>query len=242
EDLLQPYKGAPIDPALYDVDMVFQDVLRVVGSQEANLGGTTNSTATESSIAESSRLSSLQSNIDDLDDLLSEMGRAGGQVLLLNLSLQTVKQIAGDGAVWPQATKSEVAQELYLEVKAGSSGRPNKAQEMQNMNMILPYLIQMPGINPLWLAREVLRRMDDTVDLSDAMGKGIPSIAMMNAMPQPTSVGQPEPGGNEQQQATAGKQNAPQPGAGAQGNATPTIPHTRPAVGLPANVAQRGAA
>src|SRR5262249_2141375 len=60
EDLLQPYKGAPIDPALYDVDMVFQDVLRVVGSQEANLGGTTNSTATESSIAESSRLSSLQ--------------------------------------------------------------------------------------------------------------------------------------------------------------------------------------
>src|SRR5262249_860677 len=63
DDLLQPWKGPPIDPALYDTNAIFQDVLRVVGSQEANLGGVgpVSTTATESSIAESSRLSSLQS-------------------------------------------------------------------------------------------------------------------------------------------------------------------------------------
>jgi hypothetical protein len=246
DDLLQAWKGSPIDPALYNTDMVFQDVLRVVGSQEANLGGVgpTSTTATESSIAESSRLSSLQSNIDDLDDFLSDLGRSGGQVLLLNLSIETVKQIAGQGAVWPQATKKDVAEELYLEVKAGSSGRPNKAQEMQNMNMILPYLIQMPGINPLWLASEVLRRMDDQLDLSDAIGKGIPSIAMMNTQqPQaPQAVAAPEPGGGPPQQAMAGQHNAPTPEGGAQANATPTIPHTRPAVAIPPGVAGRAAA
>jgi hypothetical protein len=243
EDLLQPWKGPTIDPALYDTDMVFQDVLRVVGSQEANLGGTTNSTATESSIAESSRLSSLQSNIDDLDDFLSDLGRAGGQVLLMNLSIETVKLIAGDGAVWPEATKKEIAQELYLEVKAGSSGRPNKAQEMQNMNLILPYLLQMPGVNPQWLATETLRRMDDRMDLTDALSTGMPSITAQNTMQgtpaQPESQGVPRPEGGPAAEGAAGAANAPQPSAGAQGNATPTMPHTRPAVPIPPNVANR---
>lgn len=243
EDLLQPFKGPPIDPALYNTDMVFQDVLRVVGSQEANLGGTSNSTATESSIAESSRLSSLQSNIDDLDDFLSDMARAGGQICLLELTLPTVQKIAGPGAVWPQMSKAEIANEFYIEVQAGSSGRPNKAQEMQNMNMILPYLIQIPGISPIWLAEQVLRRMDDRLDLTDALMANVPSIVAQNSIKQPESAGAPRPGGGPPSQGAEGANNAPQPGQGAQANAAPpTIPRTRPAVAVPPGVAARGAA
>jgi|SRR5882672_449404 len=248
EDLIQAYKGPPIDPALYNTDMVFQDVLRVVGSQEANLGGTSNSTATESSIAESSRLSSLQSNIDDLDDFLSDMARAGGQVCMIELTLPTVQQIAGPGAIWPQMSKADIASEFYVEVEAGSSGRPNKAQEMQNMNMILPYLIQIPGINPMWLAQQVLRRMDDRMDLTDAMAQNIPSIVAQNTMAggsaQPESAGAPRPGGGKPAEGAQGANNAPQPGQGAAANAAPptTIPRTRPQVAVPPSVAQRGAA
>src|SRR5690606_13898334 len=67
QDVLQPFSGPGIDLNLYDPSPAYQDVLRVVGQQEANLGGTSGATATESSIAEGSRLTSVQSAIDDLD-------------------------------------------------------------------------------------------------------------------------------------------------------------------------------
>ena len=49
--ILQAIKGAPIDPNLYEVNPIFQDLQRAVGDQEADLGGTSGDTATETSIA-----------------------------------------------------------------------------------------------------------------------------------------------------------------------------------------------
>ncbi|MDA4633054.1 hypothetical protein NZA98_18435, partial [Escherichia coli] len=155
DDLLQPFKGPPIDPNLYETNSVYEDSLRVTGMQEANLGGTAGATATESQIAESSRMTSLGSNIDDLDDLLTQLFRASGQILLLEMSEETAKQIAGQGAIWPTMSKSDVAQEIYLEVEAGSTGRPNKAQEIQNAERLVPLLMQIPGIDPEFMAREL---------------------------------------------------------------------------------------
>src|SRR5262249_48055338 len=128
--VLVPKPTVPIQPELYDVEHAFIDIQRVVGDQEANLGGTSSSTATEVSVAENSRVTSLKSNIDDLDEFLTDLMRGAGEVLLLEMSLATVQKIAGPGAVWPQFTRTEVAEELILEIKAGSSGRPNKAARL----------------------------------------------------------------------------------------------------------------
>jgi hypothetical protein len=190
--VLQAWQGPPLDPAMYDTTPVFQDVLRVVGTQEANLGGTSNATATESSIAEGSRMSGLESNVDDLDDLLTELARAAGQVLLGELAPQTAKEIAGEGAAWPQLKRKEIADELMLSVEAGSSGRPNKAQDIANLERIMPFLLQMPGINGEWLAREVVKRMDDRIDPSDAVQSGAMSAMAMNTA---AKGGQPGVGG-----------------------------------------------
>src|SRR3546814_8662225 len=59
---LQQVQKAPIDPNVYETNGIFEDILRIAGSQEANLGGAAGATATESSIAEGSRISSLESN------------------------------------------------------------------------------------------------------------------------------------------------------------------------------------
>lgn len=185
EDKLAPVKHAPIDPAMYDTNFIFEDTLRVVGSQEANFGGTSGGTATESSIAEGSRLSSISSNIDDLDDLLTDLARCSAQVMLMELTAETATRIAGAGAAWPQMSRSEIAEELYLEVVAGSSGRPNKAQEIANFERLAPTLLQIPGITPEWLAKEALRRMDDSLDLTEALTDGMPSITAMNAAQRP---------------------------------------------------------
>ncbi len=193
-DVLQPFQGPPLDPNLYDPSATFQDVLRVVGTQEANLGGTSNATATESSIAEGSRMSSMESNVDDLDDLLTELARAGGQVMLANLDQSTVKEIAGEGAAWPQLDRKTIASEVFLQVEAGSAGRPNKAQDIQNLERVMPFLLQLPGVDPEWLAREAVRRMDDRIDLDLAVKPGGMSAMAMNAAARGGAPGGAQPG------------------------------------------------
>lgn len=190
---LQAWSGATLDPALYDPTFAYEDLLRVTGSQEANLGGTSGATATESSIAQGSRSNASSSTVDDLDEFLTEIARSGGQLLLKECAVDTVKEIVGPGAVWPEFSKDQIAKEIFLEVEAASTGRPNKAQEVQTAQAIMPFIMQIPGISPEWLAREMLRRMDDRMDLTDAFASGLPSIQSMNR-PAPSAAGPGKPG------------------------------------------------
>jgi len=188
KNLLQPFSGPNIDPNLYEVNPVYEDVLRTTGIQEANLGGQTSGdpSATEAQIAEGSRMTSMGSNIDDLNDLLTALARNGGQMLLAEMEVPTVQNIVGQGAVWPEMTRQQVAQEVLLEIEAGSMGRPNAAAEIANAQRIYPLLIQIPGIDPLYLARDLLRRLDDRLDLTQAFKSELPSIVAMNGMAQGT--------------------------------------------------------
>jgi len=181
DDVLQPVKMIGVDPNLYEVKSIFDDVQLVVGAQEATFGGTAGATATETSIAESARTSALGAQIDELDSFMSDVARNAGAVLLAEMSADQVKKIAGEGAVWPELSAQDIQEEIYLEIEAGSTGKPNKAAEMRNMERILPYLIQMPGIKPEWLAKEVLKRMDDKLDVGEAIAEGLQSIVAMNA-------------------------------------------------------------
>jgi hypothetical protein len=191
EDLLQRLPSNPIDPALYDTRGFFEDVLRTVGAQEANIGGTSSSTATESSIAEQSRSASMADNVDDLDDLLTALAKAFGQLCFLELSKETVQQIVGPGAIWPDLSSSrkEVARDLLLEIKAGSSGRPNKAADLANLERAWPVISATPGINPQPIAKKLAHLLD--LDLEELYVEGLPSFNAMNALmgkPAPTSA------------------------------------------------------
>lgn len=210
EDILQTLKHPAIDPANYDTTPTFQDVLRVAGTQEANLGGTSNSTATESSIAESSRMSSLQSNMDDMDDFLSELMRAAGQAAFLEISAEEVKSVVGPGASWPSLSAQDAANEYFVEIQAGSSGRPNKSVDVQNLTQLAPILLQIPGLNPQWLAKQILTRMDDRLDLTEAFLEGQPSIQTLNALAaKPLGQAPTEPDGDDPNaQGGEGDQNA----------------------------------
>jgi hypothetical protein len=178
--------------------------------------------------------------MDDMDGVLTQLARNGSQILLLNMSTEIVQQIVGPGAVWPQARAIEVARELFLEVEAGSSGRPNQAKEIQVMTQLAPILMQVPGINPEWLARQMLSRMDDRANMDEAMAQGVPSIMALNAAmkgggqgaspEQPNPAGAPGPGGPGGEQPNAqgaeGANNTPKPAG--QGGAAPHPPQPRP--------------
>jgi hypothetical protein len=207
--LLMAVKGAPIDPNLYEVNPIFQDLQRTVGDQEADLGGTSGDTATETSIAASAKASSTGSAVDDIDETLTAIARAAGQILLLNVSEEVVKSIVGPGAMWPVMTKAEVAKDIYLEIQAGSSGRPNQAMELQNFERLAPILMQLPGIKPTFLVKQALQRMDDKVDVDEAIADGLPSITSMNSGKIPGLPGQGDPAA----QGPQGSLNAPAPPA-----------------------------
>lgn len=179
-DLFGRVEFSGIDPNLYNTQPAMEDILRSVGAQEANIGGTSGASATESSIAEASRSSALQSNVDDLDEFLSELARNGAQVLLLNMTSEQVMEIVGPGCSWPELTREDVVKELYLDIKAGSSGRPNRAMELANMERALPQLLQIPGVNPIPLARKYCDLLD--LDLDEMIVEGMPSIVAMNQM------------------------------------------------------------
>jgi hypothetical protein len=216
---------APIDPAMYDTRGYFEDMLRTVGAQEANLGGTSSATATESSIAEQSRSASMADNVDDLDDMLTALAKAFGQLCLLELSKDTVTQIAGPGAVWPDAAMSreDIARDLLLEIKAGSNGRPNRAADIANMERAWPILSNLPGMNPQPVAKKIAHLLD--IELEDLYVEGLPSFTAMNAL-----MGKPAPMGAEPtMQGPAGAANAPQP-PGMNAGGQPAYPALAPPI------------
>lgn len=221
EDVLQTVKKPGVDPNLYTTNHLDEDQSRVVGMQDAAMGAATGgASATEVSIAEGARVSSVGSNVDDLDDFLTELAHAMGQVMMKEIGEETAKKIAGPGAVWPQLSMQNIADDIYLEVEAGSSGRPNRAAEIANFERMAPLIMQIPGINPEWLAREAIRRLDDRLDVEDAILDGLPPIAAMargalGAVMSGGGGGGAAPTGNAAtdpaQQGAQGANNAPQP-------------------------------
>lgn len=224
QELFQPGPAPPIDPNLYEDRGIMQDVLRVAGAQEANLGPTAGNTATEAGIAESSRSKTVSSNVDDINDLLTDMAADACSVMLREVSLDTARKIAGPGAVWPESTGEEYVAELSLKVVAGSMGKPNRDRDAAAFERIMPIAVQVPGINPAWLAKKTAELLDEAVDLDDALLDGIPSVLAMNSQlknlgvpGQPAAAGGPSeaqpPTGNPatdpDAQADAGANNAP---------------------------------
>lgn len=215
EEVLQPVRKVGIDPGLYETAGLFEDLSRVTGNQEAVLGSVSHGTATESNIAESSRAGTVALDGDELDDMLTALFRTCSQIMLAELSVENVQKIVGPGAIWPELSREDIMSELWLEVKAGSSGRPDQAREAANFERIYPLLVQTPGIRPSWLAARAVRIADDSTDLSEAFEEGLPSILSMNRAAQ-VSTGDPANDPGAQGAEGADKTRAPRPGGGDQ--------------------------
>lgn len=213
--ILQTLPVPGVDPNLYETGEVFADTQLVVGTQQATLGGISRATATESAISANATNSSDASSIDDLDAFLTVIAKAAGQILLRECSAEKVQEIAGVGAVWPELSLADIANELFLEIEAGSTGKPNQAVEINNWKQMLPLLLQIPNIDPTWLAKQTISRLDDRLDLTEAVAAGIPSIAAMNAQSggagAPGAAMQGAPGKQPAAQGNNGSQNAPKP-------------------------------
>ena len=206
KSVFAPRPQIPIDGALYDTSSCMQDIQMSIGSQSANLGPVpASATATGQTISEQSRMTVTSSNIDDLDDFLSTLARISGEMCLREMSVETVKQLAGPGAVWPNDPQQREVylNHVYLITKAASSGRPNKVMELNNWRFIAP-ILQAAGANPQFLVRESIRRVDDQLDPEQAF----PLVPPQSGGQQPPQGGKHQPG--DQQQHVPGYNQPPQ--------------------------------
>ena len=133
--------------------------------------------------------------------------------MLDKMSLDQVQRLAGPGAVWPDELRSreQIFAEVFLQIEAGSTGKPNRAQELQNIERIIPFLIQIPGIDPKFLAKELLSRLDDKLNLADAIADSLPSIISMNQLAGASPAQQGGGANNPQLQGAQGSNNAALP-------------------------------
>lgn len=171
-----PMAHDPLQPQLYDTNPLEQDFQLVNGAQQADLGAPKGDvTATASSIAEHAKMSTTSDNVDDLDGLLDALARSSGEVMLRELSPQTVKRIVGPGALFPEGPEREdFINEIALQAKAASSGRPNKALEVSNWQILAPLLLQ-AGANPQGIIKETARRLDDQMDVQQFFPLALPA-------------------------------------------------------------------
>ena len=180
ENALFRWEGTPIDKNVYDTSPLEQDASLAIGSNQIQQGmPIRHVAATPAVIQEQARMSGNSSNVDDLDDLLSELAQAGGEMMLRVFQQPTVIRIVGRGALWPQQNKDDFLNSIILDIVAASSGRPNKAVDIQNAQQLIPLMAQ-AGANPIALIEYLVTVLDANLDPA----KFFPMMPPMGGPPQ----------------------------------------------------------
>lgn len=143
-NLIQPVAYARVDMGLYDTAPIRAELEMIWGIQEALSSSIqTAKTATEAEIQQHGTQSRLDFMHNALDTLLSRFAVYTAELLLGALDREDVVQIAGDWALWPEGLSGDELDALVLvDIRAGSSGKPNTTQEQRAWAGMLPLLQQ----------------------------------------------------------------------------------------------------
>ena len=184
KDLLFHVEHNPIDPQVYDTNHLERKMEQVTASEAASQPKSNRSkTLGEARILTQDQQTDSTSDQDEIEEWYKELSTYVWQILLKVLTPQQVQEIAGQEAQWPQADISlpRIYNQLRLEVKPGSSGKPNKIKETETLTTIMPIAREMiEGIAKLQaegqdeiaetlkiVLQEFLRRADERFDVAE---------------------------------------------------------------------------
>ena len=171
-----------IDPAQYDTSPIRADFDFMSGLPDAARGGIVKAkTATEADYLQAGLASRTDEMQDAIEDWIRSIAKYSIEILLQVLTLQQVQRIAGPKAVWPQMNKEMIFDLVQIEIRAGTSGKPNKQQELKTWVEFLPRIQELmaqiaklreAGQNQqadalVALSRETIRRLDERIDIEE---------------------------------------------------------------------------
>lgn len=250
----------PVNPADYDTGPIRTDWEQVTGLQDAARSTVVQpKTATEASIMQQSLSGRTAEFRDKLEDLMQEMDEYGAQILLQELTPAQVERYTGPHKMgvapdpmtgeqvqvvvepaydWPQMARDQIFDMVEVNIVAGTTGAPDKAQGQEIWTKAFPVIQQLivqmmqlaaqgQDYSPLEaLMRETLKRFDDRIDVDQFIPKPIaPAPAAAPGMP-PGQAGAPIPPGAAQVPPSANDPMA----AIQQGGSIPGAPGQAPAI------------
>ena len=168
-----------VDPALYDTSVIRGEIDIIYGVQDAMRGVVMKAkTATEAEIMQQGLGARTTGQRGQLEEWLQEIAQYAAEVLLLAMPAEQVQEIAGAGAVWPELNRSQIYHMVQVEIRAGSTGKPDKEKDLKVWKELLPELMPIiqqytkalasgqPGIADALkeIVMETFRRFDDRID------------------------------------------------------------------------------
>ena len=199
-DVLHEIAYPTVNPGLYEDGTIMQKIERVWGAQEAMTGAiNTAKTATEAQIQASGFSARTTSRRDLLEDMLSDLAKYTAEVAIQNLSAEEVSEIAGPNALWPEWNGPDSLKSmLSVEIRAGSSGKPNTTAEKEAWSVLLPILQQ--GIAQIGQLRQsdpadVADRLENLLRMTgERMGDRLDFDQLVPEQGSAPSMPQPQPG------------------------------------------------
>lgn len=185
DNLFRPMQYPPVDPGLYTTDPIRSDMEKISGAQDAMQSGVqVAKTATEAEIQQTGFGARVNTRRDSLEDMLTELSQYVSELALQVLTVEEVQEIAGPEAFWPENLPIEqIYAMLSIQIRAGSTGRPNTARDRESWGAILPIIqgsitqiaqLRAAGQNAvadaqMELLRETLERSGERIDIERFM-------------------------------------------------------------------------
>ena len=186
----------PIDPNVYNTDHIRQDWEQVTRRGDASRGTIARSkTATEADILQTNLNVDTSERRDVVEDWFTQVAVYGAELILQEMTLPEVQKIAGMEAQWPELTKKEVFDMVELNVRVGSSGKPNATMEMERWLKMLPQfreallaIVEMEEAGKhaqaeilTKLLRETIERFEERIDIDALLPKKEDEAEMQKA-------------------------------------------------------------
>lgn len=185
QDELATLQHPPIDPAVYDTTPIRADIEEVSGAGDAVRGSVLKAkTATEAEIMREGMMSRTAERQDTIEDVITVMAEDALQIALQEIDAAELVEIAGPQATWPDLTKEQILDQVNLQVRAGSTGKPNKMRERETWIELVPVveasmakIAEFEAVGRMDLAeaqrelvRETFRRFDERIDVDAFLG------------------------------------------------------------------------
>lgn len=202
--LVVPLAYAQFDEALYDDGSTRAQLETAWGIQEALSSSIqTAKTAHEAEIQQKGTEARTSFQRDSLDEQMRDLANYCAEVASQKLTAEDAKEIAGPFAFWPKLTIDSLNQLIKVNIRAGSSGKPDTAAQQQAWATTMPVLQsmvvqigQLRGSSPDQIADclealvvETINRTGDKLD-PDRFLPGPPDsqtpMAAPQALPGPT--------------------------------------------------------
>ena len=188
-NVFQPATPPPMNPIVYDTAPIRSDMEWISGLGDAQRGGIQRAkTATEANIQNEGLATRIQEKVDQVEGWLHKIARYSLEILVQEMSVEMVFQIAGPRAFWPQLMegKQDLYRNINVVIKDGSTGMPDENAERMRWVEVMPIIMQnlqmiqamrqmgMPDqFNPyIQLLEETLKRFDERIEI----GKFLPPL------------------------------------------------------------------